>query len=350
MTVGLKMTVLVPAWNEEADIAGCVDAIGAQDYPMAEVQLIVVDAESEDLTRVEVEKSAARYGFAEVLVLDNPARRTSVGLNIGLQEARGAFLARVDARSRIPAGYLRTCEETLRRRPEVGVVGGAQVARARSPRPVDVGIAGALRNRLATGMSRYRRASTSGPSDTVWMGFFRTDELRELGGWSDAVALNEDYELNTRYRATGRTVWFDASLRSGYLPRTSLPGLARQYFRFGRVKGMWWARGQRPAPRQIALMVSPVTLGVALAGLVRRFGPVAVVLVPLLLASVERAGRRDRDDEPRAPVMASTAIALLSGSWWVGVLAGFAGELARPRPARHRVPPRATPLPEHPTT
>ncbi len=327
---GPTMTVLVPALNEEADIAGCVDAIGGQDYPLAEIQLIVVDGESEDLTRVEVEKAASRYGFAEVLILDNPARRTSVGLNVGLQEARGTYLARVDARSRIPSGYLRTCEDTLRHHPEIGVVGGSQVARPRSPRPVDVGIASALRNRLATGMSRYRRASTSGPSDTVWMGFFRTGELRDVGGWSEAVALNEDYELNARYRAAGRTVWFDASLKSGYLPRTSMAGLARQYFRFGRVKGMWWARGERPARRQLALLACPVAFGVVLAGLVRRFGPVATVAVPVLLLAVERAGRSrtDRDDEPQAPVTASTAIAVLSGSWWVGVLAGFVGELA----------------------
>ena len=322
------MTVLIPARNEEADIAGCIDAVGAQDYPLGDIQLIVVDAASDDRTCEEVRRAAARYGFGEVLILDNPARRTSVGLNVGLREARGFYLARVDARSRIGPEYLRTCQSTLEARPDVGVVGGAQVARARSLKPVDVGIAGALRNRFATGMSRYRRATTSGPSDTVWMGFFRTEELRASGGWADAVALNEDYELNARYRAAGRTVWFDASLRSGYLPRASLCGLARQYFRFGRVKGMWWARGQRPAGRQVALLAAPIAMGAALAVAVRRLGPVSVLVVPVLLAALERAGRVDRVGEPASPVTASTAIALLSGSWWVGVLVGFAGELA----------------------
>jgi succinoglycan biosynthesis protein ExoA len=323
-----RITVLIPARNEEADIAGCIDVIGGQDYPLAAIQLIVVDAASDDGTRAEVERAASRHPFGEVLVLDNPARRTSVGLNIGLRQARGAFLARVDARSRVPSDYLRACVATMEQRPEVGVTGGAQVARARSPRLVDVGIAGALRNRWATGMSRYRRASTSGPSDTVWMGFFRTEELRDLGGWADAVALNEDYELNSRYRAAGRTVWFDASLRSDYLPRTSLGGLARQYFRFGRVKGTWWARGQRPARRQVALLAAPPAFAVVLVGLARRFGPASAVLLPLLLAAVERAGRTDRPGEPHSPVMASTAIAVLSGSWWTGVVAGVAGELA----------------------
>lgn len=324
----LRMTVVVPARNEEHDIAGCIDALGRQDYPLTSVQLIVVDAASEDGTRAEVCQAVARYPFGEVLVLDNSARRTSVGLNVGLRAARGNLLARVDARSRIPAGYLRACEATLQRRPEIGVVGGSQVAVARSARSVDLGIASALRNQWATGLSRYRRAAISGPSDTVWMGVFRTDDLRALGGWAGTVALNEDYELNARYRAGGRTVWFDASLRSDYLPRCSLRELARQYFRFGRVKGTWWARGQRPGRRQLVLLGLPVALGVVLAGAYRRFGLPAAVLVPLLLAAVERAGRRDRVGEPGSPVAASAAIAVVSGSWWVGVVAGFAGELA----------------------
>lgn len=324
-----RMTVVVPARNEEHDIAGCIDALGGQNYPLASVQLIVVDAASEDGTRAEVRRAAARYGFGEVLVLDNPARRTSVGLNVGLLAARGTFLARVDARSRIPHGYLRDCEATLRQRPEIGVVGGSQMARARTNRSVDLGIAGALRNRWATGMSRYRRATTSGQSDTVWMGVFRTGELRALGGWEEAVALNEDYELNSRYRAGDQTVWFDASLRSDYIPRSSLLELARQYFRFGRVKGMWWARGQRPARRQLALVGAPVVLGAVLAGAYRRVGLPSALLLPLLLVAVERGGRTERDGEPVSARMSSTAIAVLSGSWWVGVLAGFAGELAR---------------------
>lgn len=323
-----RMTVLIPARNEERDIVGCIDAVGGQDYPLSSIQLVVVNAASDDGTRAAAQRAAHRYGFGEVLLLDNPARRTSVGLNVGLREARGVLVARVDARSRIPPDYLLACEATLRERSEIGVVGGAQVARARTGRSVDRGIAAALRNRWATGMSRYRRATTSGPSDTVWMGTFRTDELRALGGWSVAVALNEDYELNSRYRAAGSTIWFDASLRSDYIPRGSLRQLARQYFRFGRVKGTWWARGWRPSGRQVALLGAPAVLGVVLAGAYRRVGLPSVLALPLFLAVVERGGRADQDGEPSARCMASTAIAVLSGSWWVGVVAGFVGELA----------------------
>jgi len=125
VTPGRRVTVIVPARNEVADIAGCIDAIGRQDIPLTDIQLIVVDAASEDGTRRKAMRAAARHAFGEVLVLDNPARRTSVGLNIGLRHAQGALVARADARSRIPPGYLRSCAATLAGHPEVGVVGAA---------------------------------------------------------------------------------------------------------------------------------------------------------------------------------------------------------------------------------
>ncbi len=238
MTEAPLVTVVVPARDEEEDIGGCIDAVAAQDHGADRIQLVVVDADSADRTVEEVRRAAANHPFADVVIDRNPKRRTSVGLNVGLTHARGEYVARVDARSRIPAHYIATCVAVMADE-RVGVVGGAQVAQPRTARAVDRGIARALRNRWATGLSRYRRATTSGPSDTVWMGFFRTDELRAIGGWSEAVALNEDYELNGRYRDRGRWVWFEAELRSGYLPRSSLRLLGRQYFFFGRVKGLW---------------------------------------------------------------------------------------------------------------
>lgn len=323
------VTVIVPARDEEADIAGCVDAVAAQDHGADRIQLVVVDADSADRTVAEVRRAAARHPFAEVVIDRNPRRRTSVGLNIGLRHARGRYVARIDARSRIPTHYVSTCVAVIAD-PRVGVVGGAQVAQPRSERAVDRGIARALRNRWATGLSRYRRATTSGPSDTVWMGFFRTDELRALGGWAEAVALNEDYELNSRYRHRGRIVWFAAELRSGYLPRPSLTLLGRQYFFFGRVKGLWWARGDRPVPRQVALVAAPVAGATVAWQAWRRLGPGSLLVLPAALLGLDAAGG-DGPADLRSHLSSAAAIAVLSGAWWIGVLAGAAGEMAHVR-------------------
>lgn len=321
------VTVIVPAWNEKADIGGCIEAIGHQDHPAERIQLIIVDGASDDGTVEEVRRAAAPFGFAEVVVATNPARRTSISLNAGLALAKGAYVARVDARSRIEPHYLSTCVAALERRPEVGVVGGAQVAQARRTAAIEAGIARALRNPWATGLSRYRRSATSGPSDTVWMGCFRTAELRCLDGWAEDVALNEDFELNERYRAGGMTVWFDSSLRSGYLPRRTFGQLARQYFYFGRVKGLWWARGDRPTARQIVVLGLPLVGAAVVAAGYRAVGGPALLVVPAGLLTLDIVSRESRTDA-RTHVAAAGAIGVVSGAWWTGVMVGALGELA----------------------
>jgi hypothetical protein len=183
-----------------------------------------------------------------------------------------------------------------------------------------------LRNRWATGLSRYRRGTSTGPSDTVWMGFFRTHDLRALGGWHEDHTLNEDYDLNRRYREEGWLVWFDHTLRSGYLPRRTLGLLGRQHFRFGQSKGRWWAKGDRPVPRQMALLAAPL-VGAGLVGLAwRRVGPAAALLAPAALLGMDAAGRGGRVDT-RARLASTAAIAVISGSWWLGVVAGAGREL-----------------------
>jgi len=323
------VSVVIPALNEGDDIAGCIDAIGAQDYPLESIEVIVADGDSEDATIEAARSAAAAHPFKSFSSVSNPRRRTSCGLNAGLAEARGEIVVRVDARSRIESHYVSTCVELLRQRPEVGEVGGAQIATPRSDHPIDVGLARAQRNRLASGFSRYRRSTISGPAEHVWMGAFRTRELRAIGGWDDATALNEDFELSQRYLASGQIVFFDARLQSGYLARTTFPALARQHFYFGRVKGTWWARGRRPLGRHVALLAVPPTAVLAGVAMMRRFGVVPTVVIGAGCAmGIEALGCPGPTGGLRARLVATAGIATYGTTWWVGTFAGFAGEKA----------------------
>jgi hypothetical protein len=165
------------------------------------------------------------------------------------------------------------------------------------------------------------------------MGSFRRADLERFGGWSEAVALNEDWDLAERYRDAGYVVWFDPAMDADYLPRQSFGRLARQYFRFGRVKGTWWARGRKPAPRQVLLLVAPPIAGAAAVVAVSALGvaPVAILAVAGLLA-VDAAGTR----QPAGPLVRAGAIgatAVSCGAWWLGVAAGAVGEVAGVRHA-----------------
>jgi succinoglycan biosynthesis protein ExoA len=252
------VSVVIPARNEERHIEKCLTHVAAQDYPLDRIEVLVVDGASTDRTAYLAKKAMDGVSFARAEVITNPQATTPSNLNRGLAEAAGEYLCRVDARSFIPPHYVRTCVEVLAKRPEVAVIGGAQVAIPPRPDGMGTGIARALNNRYAMGLSRYRSGGPSGPTDTVYLGAFRTDQLREAGGWDERFETNQDFELNRRMSDRG-LVWFESSLRSGYLPRQSYRDLWRQYVRFGKAKVDYWRRtGDRPMPRQVVMLATPV--------------------------------------------------------------------------------------------
>lgn len=332
------VTVVIPARNEATDIGACIEAVAAQDYPASRMEVLVVDGMSEDDTAAIARRSLQGCAFGASEVLSSPDGATPSNLNVGLAHATGDVLCRVDARSRIEEHHIRTCVEVLQARGDVAVVGGAQVALARDDSSRQIGIARALNNPYLMGGALYRRATASGPTDTVYMGCFRVGQLRDAGGWDTRMPTNQDFDLNRRMAAVG-LVWFDDRLRSGYLPRTSLRLLWRQYVRFGRWKVRYWrTSGDRPLPRQWALLAGPPTLLLTV---------VAVLMLvegsawPVLLAALLGVGVVDAVGSPgRAPLPARlwsvAASMVIAGGWWAGAaLEALAGDRRGPVGRRH---------------
>jgi succinoglycan biosynthesis protein ExoA len=327
------VSVLIPAKDEEAWIGQCLASVVGQDYPHDLIEVIVVvDAASTDRTDVRAKAILEASDFARVEILRSAGGGTPGNLNVGLAAVGGAVVCRVDARSRIPSGYVRRCVGILDTRPDVAVVGGAQVAVASRDDETGLGIARALNNRFAMGWSRYRRGAASGAGDTVYLGSFRADDLRSVGGWSMDFATNQDFELNRRLRFRG-LVWFEAGIPVEYVPRSSLRALYAQYARFGRWKVRYWrSTGDRPRPRQVVLLVGvPATALLGLAVLAR--SPRRAVVVGVATAGIlalEAYGTQGPPARPRGRLTAVAAIGAVATGWLVGAWR----EVLRPSPRR----------------
>lgn len=319
MTGAPLVTVLIPARNEAADIERCLAAIAAQDFPLDELEVVVVDGASDDGTAEVVRRALAPVALAGLVVVTNPEGTTPTSLNAGLARAQGEIICRVDARTLIEPHHVRTCAATLRARPEVAVVGGSQVAIPRDRRALAVGIARALNNRWSMGGSPYRRATQSGPSDTVFLGAFRRADLEAVHGWDPRLGTNQDFDLNRRLAAHGM-VWFDHTIPAGYLPRPDLRRLWSQYRRFGIAKVRYWRlTGDRPQRRQWLVLVGlPLAALLALVA-VWLAPPLALALVAAAFA-VEHAGTKGPSGGPAARAAAVVAMSLISVGWWTGVV------------------------------
>lgn len=263
------VSVVIPFRNEESDLPGAIRSVLRQTYPQHAMELVLVDGASEDGSVDRATEVLEDAGQSRFSVVSSPRGTTPANLNAGLARASGTYLCRVDARSRLPSDYVARCVEIMESRPEVRVVGGAQVAVPRDSTVRAGAIAAALNNPLTMGGSRYRRGASSGPADTVYLGFFRTSDLRRAGGWDERLHTNQDFELNRRMARSG-VVWFESGLAVAYLPRETMTGLFRQYHRFGRWKVRYWRMTRdRPRLRQVVLLAAPLVAAATIVSTVR---------------------------------------------------------------------------------
>ena len=106
------ISVIVPAHNEQAVISHCLASVLSQDYPRLE--LIFVDDRSQDLTvHVAEEVLRDRDNCKMVGVSNLPPGWTGKchALDIGVRHAKGAWLAFLDADSRLHPAAVRRCYE-----------------------------------------------------------------------------------------------------------------------------------------------------------------------------------------------------------------------------------------------
>src|SRR5262245_17390014 len=115
------VSVVIPCYNEERFIVKALEQLAGQ-YDSRIYEIVVVDGLSEDSTRQQIEGFKNSHPELSVFVVDNPARNIPTALNLGVVNARGTIIARMDAHAMPPANYINRCVEVLDQ-PGVGAVG-----------------------------------------------------------------------------------------------------------------------------------------------------------------------------------------------------------------------------------
>ncbi|MGB3605233.1 MAG: glycosyltransferase family 2 protein [Gordonia sp. (in: high G+C Gram-positive bacteria)] len=104
------LSVLVPAFNEEASIAACLDNLLNQTHPIDEI--VVIDNGSTDSTASVVKTYVDHYGgactasgFARVRLVSEPAKGVVEAVATGFSTASGEIIGRTDADSLVTANW-----------------------------------------------------------------------------------------------------------------------------------------------------------------------------------------------------------------------------------------------------
>jgi glycosyltransferase involved in cell wall biosynthesis len=227
-----SVSIIIPCFNEQTTMRKLLEAIHAQTFPRADLEVVIADGMSTDGTRAEIAAFAGSHPDMHIAVVDNLKRHIPAGLNCALKEARGKIIVRLDAHSMPYPDYIERCVADL----EAGLgenVGGVWEIRPAADTWVAESIAVAAAHPLGVGDALYRHSRKPALVDTVPFGAFKREILALVGFFDETLLTNEDYEFNARIRKSGGKIWLDPSIRSVYFARATLLDLAKQYFRYG---------------------------------------------------------------------------------------------------------------------
>lgn len=205
-----RVSVLLPVRDGAATIEKAIASIRAQTFP--DWELIVVDDGSHDETAAAIADFAR--GDDRVVVLRREREGIVSALNAGLAQARGEFVARMDADDeshpeRLAEQVAFLDAEENRQAGLVGCLvefGGDRTARAGYALHVDWLNALVTPEQMA--LNRFVESPLAHPSM-----MFRRELVEKFGGYRDGQ-FPEDYELWLR--------WFEAGVRMGKVPKVLL--------------------------------------------------------------------------------------------------------------------------------
>ncbi|MGB0036134.1 MAG: glycosyltransferase [Candidatus Acidiferrales bacterium] len=238
-----EVTVLIPAFNEEAVIVETVRSALASNYP--KLQVIVVDDGSADRTSELVRSHFGRDPRVQLLL--QPNRGKPAALNHGLTEATGEIVISIDADTMVDSEAIPRLVRHFAD-PRVGAVAG--------------NVKVMNRNRWLTRWQALEYITSQNLEKRAFdllncipvvpgaAGAWRTSLLRSSGGFSgDTVA--EDTDLTLTIRRNGWKILYDEEA----IGRTEVPdtveALIRQRFRwtFGTLQAVWKHRDAIGKPR-----------------------------------------------------------------------------------------------------
>ena len=178
----IKISVVIPAFNEEQLIATCIEAVKNQTFPREQYEILVIDNNSTDKTA----EIAGKLGVTVIPYKENQG--FAVTKQFGTSKAKGDIIAYTDADS-IPDKQWLTTIERLMQNKKLVYVGGTILSTGNM-----------LINSLFILYDFFARANQIFGISLIWSPNMavRRDAFVQVGGFNTALKTCEDWEFTLR--------------------------------------------------------------------------------------------------------------------------------------------------------
>jgi glycosyltransferase involved in cell wall biosynthesis len=195
------ISIIIPVYNEEKYISNCLDSIIYSDYPKESIEVLIIDGSSTDKTKELVLEVIKKNTY--IRLIENKKRIVPISMNLGITQAKGDYIIRLDAHSYFPENYFtELIKNAVKYKTEN--IGTVCITDVKNSTIKALAIKSVLSNKFGVGNS-YFRIGVNNPIevDTVPFGCFTRDILMKVGGYDERLVRNQDIEINKRIKKVG---------------------------------------------------------------------------------------------------------------------------------------------------
>ncbi|MFA6331460.1 MAG: glycosyltransferase [Methanoregula sp.] len=208
------ISVVIPTFNEEENIAQCLVSLSHQNIPRSEYEIIVVDGGSKDAT-CEIAKKYADKVFTQT------SRKVGGARNDGVNASKGEIIATTDADCILPPTWVKRIGEDFHDPDLVQLYGPVY--------PIEEGLNNRFSLMLANTFSRIGYYSRTFYYTLGCNTAFRKDAFIKAGMYR-CIDAGDDLEIAMRMNDLGK-VKFDGKLSVGFS--------MRRYKQFGTMQSLY---------------------------------------------------------------------------------------------------------------
>lgn len=179
-----SVSVVLTVYNGEKNVAGSLESLASQSY--GNYEIIVVNDGSTDKTKEIVEKYISEHGNGKILLISTENNGRAGAKNTGLNAARGDLVTFCEDDAVYSPQYIKSAVEKFEDPGVLGVIGPHFVLNKK-----------ASLNTRVKDIERRRNFIEYKPN-SCW--FYKTEELKSVGGFDEKLEFGEDVEPALRLK------------------------------------------------------------------------------------------------------------------------------------------------------
>jgi glycosyltransferase involved in cell wall biosynthesis len=232
MENNIKVSVIVPVYNDPYGIKATIESLLNQDYPVDKYEIIIIDNYSTDSTADVIHSYPVKY------LLENKIQTSYAARNKGIDNARGGILALTDSGCIVDTNWIKNGEAAMKDKNVVLGVGKIEFISKNNK----MNIYELYDSSTYLKQKNYAKNNFGATANV----FVRKKDLVEIGKFNANLISGGDYEMGQRIAKKGRVIYVEEALVK-HFARNTFEQLSSKVKRLNRglaqlIKNNIWQR------------------------------------------------------------------------------------------------------------